>query len=583
MRNIIATLQTLFLECELTSLCNTIELRRFEEPYADLRLFLGDQPAVNSAPAARLVSALGQLPEVTSVKPKKSVISVRLCDDFIQTAGRALELGESPAEGIDAGFGSKLYLIGFLGPNTSKALHLGHLRNIIVGNALASAFTCAGAVSESYSLVGDIGRNICEAMAGYQMFNEGEALPPAGMKPDHFVGRCYKDYLMHARDSLENPGDGTDPCAREHVPATDLADDLLQRWRDGDNATRSLWLMFREMVETGHNKTLASLGVVVKRCYYESDHVDHASDLITRGLSEGLLERLDDGMVVYNTGRDEFRKIVLQRSDGFPTEHGRVLAVFHHIFHERPEGCVHIDWNGTEWEPAQTVLKDLMQALYLIPGNSVHTPVFHGMLLFDGEKMSSSHQNEPVLVDELLERLWHAPEVSALAEAYRGCVDPRVIADIIVKGFFLFEPVSKPLAYSWSRLIDPAVNRGWSIAHAWCRVNSSVPGGDELNSGSHPAYRLAVMQAQSFPQILTNATRKIQPESLTRFLIHFCDRYLTSAPSPPLNRVALTVLRAALKSLGFSTCIDQDSLPYSDVRAAGQLCRLIAPNIGGAP
>lgn len=574
MRNIIATLQKLLLECDLAGLCNTIELRRFEEPYADLRLFLGEQTAATSAPALRLLSALSQLPEIASVKTKKAVISVRLSDDFIRTAGRRLELGESPVEGITADFGSKPYLIGFLGPNTSKALHLGHLRNIIVGNALASAFEFAGATSESYSLVGDIGRNVCEAMAGYLKFHEGEACPPAGIKPDHFVGRCYQDYLNQARASHSHPDDGDDPCAREHVPTTDLADDLLQRWRDDDPATRSLWLRFLEMVEAGHNETLANLGVIVKRCHYESDHVGHALDLIERGLREGLLERLDDGMVIYNTGRDEFKKIVLQRSDGFPTEHGRVLAVFHHIFREHPEGCVHIDWNGTEWEPAQTVLKDLLHALSLIPRNSVHSPVFHGMVLFDGEKMSSSHQREPVLVDELLEQLRHSPEVSALADAYQSCVAPHVIADIVLKGFFLCEPVSKPLTYSWDRLIDSATNQGWSMASAWCRANSRAPGvDDELDSGHQPAYRLAVMQAQSFPQVLAHATRKVQPGSLTRFVIHFCDRYLTSAPTSRLNPVALSVLSAALNSLGFAIAANQSRLCFDGVLTADQLCQ----------
>ena len=491
---------------------------------------------------------------MSSVKAKKSTISVRLADDFVRSIGRTLELGVPPLVDAADAVTAPHYLIGFLGPNTSKALHLGHLRNIIIGNALASAFVSAGASSESYSLVGDIGRNVCEAMAGYQLFHQDVDLQKVGIKQDHFVGICYNDYLRHSSQSLEKTSADADPCLREQTPIPDHADSLLQSWRTEDASTRELWQAFRAMVENGHNETLDKLGIIVNRCYYESDHVQHAIDLIQRGLNEGMLEQLEDGTVVYDTHREEFRKIVLQRSDGFPTEHGRVLAVFHRVFIDHEMGLVHIDWNGTEWEPAQTILKKFMSSLALIPPQSLHVPVFHGMVLLEGEKMSSSLNQSPVLVDDLLDRLWQSKEIACLAESADGLVAHQTIADIVLKGFFLCEPISKHITYTWERLMDQSVNRGWLLARAWCRANS--PATDTADDPDlAPAYRLAVVQSQGFSRALTNVICRIQPESLIRYLIHFCDSYLAAAPSRRLNNVALTILEVALQSLGFKVSI----------------------------
>lgn len=550
MQNILMKLERLLVEQGLADFCSAIELSRHESSYADLRLLLNLQPATGPASLARLVAALESLPEVGSLRAGKNRLAVRLADGFIESVGHDLELGVTPAVEAPPDLQASRYLIGYLGANTSKALHLGHLRNIVIGNALTCAFAAVGARFESYSLVGDIGRNVCEAMAGFQQFHRGVDLERVQIKPDHFVGQCYQDYLGHVRNKLGGLGDEDDPCGREHVPANDLADDLLRRWHVGDPATRSLWRSFCEMVEAGHEATLAGLGIALDRCYYESEHLAQTLAFIERGLEQGILERLANGIVVYDSGRAEFERMVLIRSDGFPTEYARLLGVFHHILAERGAGCVHIDWNGAEWEPAHAVLGDLMLALSLIPANSVHRPVFYGMVLFDGEEISSSN-GEPMLIDELLERVRQSPEVAALAESSRGTVDARAIADLVLKAFFLCATVSKPLTYSWARLMDPSVNAGWPIASAWCRASSRRATTNGSHDAWQPAYRIAVLQSQGFPRALINATRKIQLSSLTRFLFHFSAKYLASPPSERLDRVALTVLGAVFRSLGF--------------------------------
>ena len=536
--NILSLIDAVLREHGLDELPGTIELRRHETAPTDIRVFLP-----NAAPPQRrsVASMLERLPEVEHAEARKATVAIRLTDACIDSAGRALEEGSLPLPEPLAARDPRRFLIGFLGPNTSKALHLGHLRNVITGNALASAFARAGARSHSYSLVGDIGRNVCEAMAGFELLHRDESPRTLGIKPDQFVGLCYYDYLKVTQDQSTPATAGQDdPCIRERVPSADRADAILGAWCAGDPATRRLWREFRDMVLNGHDETLHRLGVTVDGSYYESEHVDHARELIARGVRAGILRQLEDGMVVYETGRDEFAHFVLQRSDGFPTEHGRVLAVFHQIFLDHPDGCVHIDWNGTEWQPAQAVLHDLMRALDLIGPRCEHHPTFHGMVLLDGDKMSSS-STKPVLIDELLDAVITSPSVTAMAGA-----DREAVADFVIKGFFLSEPVSTPIAYSWARLMDPAANRGWQLARAWTRAHASAAGTFEPG-----AYRLAVLQAHAFPRVLRAATENLQLSTLTRYLLNLCERYLAAGANARLDAVARTTLGAVSGSLGF--------------------------------
>jgi arginyl-tRNA synthetase len=520
----------------------TIAVRRQDGPYGDIGVF----PTWDTPVTRAIAGTLESISEIASIRSSPSKLSIRLKDDYVDTIGAAIEAGE-PLPTASAS--QRHYLVGFLGANTSKALHLGHMRNLVIGNALACAFKTAGYNAESYSLVGDIGRNVCEAMAGCRLFYRDARPAEAGLKSDHFVGNCYRDYLRRA--SLAK-GDTSDPCGREHVPADDLADQFLARWLRGDRETRELWRWICGLVEDGHAQTLKRLGIGIDRCWRESDHVEDALSLIRRGLDEDVLTRLADGMVVYDTGRDEFRRLVVARSDGFPTEHARVVSVFHRVLTHFRGGCVHIDWNGTEWEPAQAVLTLLMRSLALIPDDSVHHSVFHGMVLFDGEELSSS-VNEPILIDELLDRVHASAAIDALAATAPAEASAEILTQIVIKAFFLCAPVTKPLHFSWSRLMSPKTNPGWLIARAWARASAAggIPG---RNAPAHAGpYRTAVLQALAYPRDLRAATRDLRLSGLSRFLIHCCERYVEAQACPRLDLLTKTMLARSFEGLGLST------------------------------
>jgi arginyl-tRNA synthetase len=525
----------------------TIELRRRAEPYADVRLLFG--PPGERIP--RLAQRLAALPAVASVRSRGMTVSLRLRDDAVASLGRTLEDGQLPAVSTAALADPAPVAVGFLGPNISKPLHLGHLRNAVLGSALTSVLASAGVPTHSYSLVGDIGRNMCEALAGQQLLDGADTCSPPSLKPDHLVGRWYRAYIEHSGATCD-ADDDADPCRREGTTQADLADALLTAWRRGEPAIRERWRQLCDMVERGHEATLRELGVSVDRCWYESAHVEHAVSILRWGVRQGILRELLDGSVVFDSGRPEFRRIVLLRPDGFPTEYARVVAVFHRIFTEPHTRLVHVDWNGTEWAPAQAVLEELMRRLDLIPEQVEHRMLFHGMVLQDGAAMSSSRPSA-VLIDEVIDMLRRSREVVDLAGGSADTVSPGVVADLVLRAFFLCAPLAKPLAYSPARLLDPAGNPGWTIAKAWCRAQAqSRPGPAPSPDPAHdPSYRLAVLQGQAFAIELHRTAATLHLPHLTRFLVRYADGYLSAGAGCRTARVAQTVLAGALRSLGF--------------------------------
>lgn len=513
-----------------------IQLKRNAGSFADVSLFL----ASDQRPAGkRAAEALDKLDFVESTKCSGQRLSLRLTDTAIEAAGRLLE------DGAFAKPRAKQQrppaLVGYMGANLCKALHIGHLRNLTVGHATTSLLKAAGRATRSYSLVGDIGRNVCEAMAGLEESSKpgDSAFDFGAKKPDAAIGQAYQNYVAR---SNAIPAEDADPCAREIATVGDRADRILDLWRQGDAGTRELWNRLCRLVDGGHQQTLARLGMTIDEQRRESDYLAQAFDLVERGLERQLFVKEPGGMVVCDTGREEYRRMVIARSDGFPTEHARVLAVFGEILNQ-PGGCEHIDWNGTEWEPAQRVMHGLLQSLDLLPPQSVHRPMIHGMVLVDGDELSSS-RGEPPLIDDLIDRLCASRQ---LHDRLGTAIKPEVLAAIVVKAFFLAAPPSKAISFSWDALMSAATNPGWTIAAAWCRSADGRPG--EERAGNE-AYRVSVMQLLGADRAIAQAASELRYVGLVKFLVNFCERYLEAPLSPRHDRLARAGIEFIMNAIG---------------------------------
>ncbi len=548
-------------EHSATDLCVVIEPRRREDAVADLRLVFANRKWLQSAAGHKLAHALNDHPMTARVQRRKSAIQVRFQDEVLVDLERDLAAGYPLDAEIPEHMAGARAIVSFIGPNTNKALHVGHLRNAYIGEGLASALEIAGVKVHRLNLVGDIGRRMSEAMAGYLGYYQGEEPSDLGIPGDRFVELCCRNF---AKASGLSSTEG-DPNGEERKVVGDVADELLARWLEGSSAEKDLWRQMRGWALEGHEQTLRRLGIHFDEYGYESDAIPHAITLIDEGVERGIFERELTGGVVYRTGQLEYPTMVMLRDDGFPTEHARLLAAYDRILGDLSQGEAYIELAGLEWQPAIAVICRILEALQPGPRNEANLRVFHGSLTEgEGQKIGSS-VGEPVWVDDFIDQVEQGPAVAALERLCNGCVGPAELADLLIRGTFLCAPANRPLAFAPEAVGEGRPGPGWTIAEAWCRAKAArgQDAGEPLTS------RAVVMQSQQFGLSLQRTVERHDVTSLSRYLLNLSELCM-SLPSP--GAAAGGMMEQVLRSLGFLAGRDTEgAVPEDRATEAGAL------------
>ena len=480
---------------------------------------------------------------VAAAQRRRSAALLRFDDTPLARLEQHLSAGGTAGmQGSDIVDGRR-FMVSFVGANTNKALHVGHLRNIVLGQALASALTAAGAVVQRHSLVGDIGRRVCEAMVGYRRHHDGHTPETAGLPGDRFVELCSRDCpqeRVQPRSAGEPPRE-SDPNAEEREVRGDSADRLMRSWMLGAPAERALWSLMRGWALQGHRRTLARLGVSIDRHEYESEAIERALALLEQGLRTGLFEREATGGVIYRTGRSEYATMVLQRTDGVLTEYARLLGLYDRILEDLDSDVDFIEVVGIEWQPAATALGEVLAALRRLPCDPC-TWAFHGSVTVAGQKMGSS-TGEVRWIDDLLDDVAASPHIAVLRELAGGAISCDHLADLVVRATFLCSPTAQPLTFAEARLLAGGSTPGWTIAEAWCRAQRPC----ESHSNA-PVARTAVVQSQLYRRALLRTITRLDASYLASYLLGLCEACLASPQPGP---AAAPILRRVLGSLGF--------------------------------
>jgi arginyl-tRNA synthetase len=522
--------------------CVVLEARRSEDILADIRLVFGDRAWLQSEEGHRLVASFRDHEMTAKALRRKSAIHLRFHDEVLGGLERELATG-SPLgmTATDIAEGQRV-TVSYVGPNTNKALHVGHLRNAFIGEALSSAMSAAGAEVRRFNVIGDIGRRVCEAMAGYMMSHEGEEPGQAGIPGDRFVELCCRDFTASRNGDGQRVGD--DPIAEESVSQGDMADQLLQEWMSGSSAETELWRRMREWVMEGHEETLGRLGMRFDDASFESEAIPRATDLIAEGVEKGILEEEETGGVVYRTGQEEYPTMVLVRDDKFPTEHARLLGLYDELLENLRDGEVYVELAGNEWQPSISVLCEILEKLRPGPRNEADIRVFHGSVTDVGGDKIGSSTGEVVWVDDFYDQIKDGPAATALEKLGGGNVDREEIADLLIRGTFLCAPLTKHLSFAPEALMDGWPGPGWTIAEAWCRAQLSREA--EVESG--PLARTVVMQSQQYRLSLRRTVEKRDATSLARYLLNLSE---VCVASPTPGPAAAPMLERVLSGLGF--------------------------------
>ena len=221
---------------------------------------------------------------------------------------------------------SPLTMVEYSSPNTNKPLHLGHVRNNLLGWAVSKIAEANGSRVVKTNIVNDRGIHICKSMLAWQKYGNGDTPESTGKKGDHLVGDYYVAFDQHYRAEvaelkarLEAEGVAAEEAetrAKNEAPLMVEAREMLRKWEQGDEEVRALWRKMNEWVYAGFDETYKALGVSFDKIYYESETYLEGKEKVEEGLEKGLFYRREDGSVWADLTQDGLDEKLLLRSDG---------------------------------------------------------------------------------------------------------------------------------------------------------------------------------------------------------------------------------------------------------------------------
>jgi len=256
-----------------------------------------------------------ELKEISGFNVIKGFLNISLSDTYWLDVFYTEILADDFAELKPNG---KKVMVEYSSPNTNKPLHLGHVRNNLLGYSVAAILKAAGYEVIKANLVNDRGIHICKSMLAWQKFGNGETPESTGEKGDHLVGRYYvlfdKEYKSQVEE-LKSFG-STEEEAKKNAPMIKEAQEMLQKWEAGDEEVISLWKTMNMWVYDGFGKTYKVLGVDFDKFYYESDTYLLGKDIVEEGLEKKVFFQKPDGSVWIDLTPDGLDEKLVRRSDG---------------------------------------------------------------------------------------------------------------------------------------------------------------------------------------------------------------------------------------------------------------------------
>lgn len=213
---------------------------------------------------------------------------------------------------------AKSVMVEYSSPNTNKPIHLGHIRNNLLGYSVANIFKAAGHKVQKIQIINDRGIHICKSMIAWEKFGNGETPESSGIKGDHLVGKYYVEFDKHYREEIKDlvsQGQSEDE-AKKNAPLFKEAQEMLIKWEAGDEKVRNLWANMNGWVYEGFAETYKRLGVDFDHYQYESNTYLLGKDLIQKGLDSGVFYRKEDGSVWIDLTKEGLDEKLVLRSDG---------------------------------------------------------------------------------------------------------------------------------------------------------------------------------------------------------------------------------------------------------------------------
>lgn len=381
---------------------------------------------------------------------------------------------------------SPLVMIEYSSPNTNKPLHLGHVRNNLLGWSLAQIMEANGNKVVKTNIVNDRGIHICKSMLAWLKYGNGETPESSGKKGDHLIGDYYVAFDKHYREEVKAlvaqyvaegmEEEAAEKKAKEEAPLIKEAHDMLVKWEQNDPEVRSLWKKMNDWVYAGFDETYAKMGVGFDKIYYESDTYLRGKAKVEEGLEKGLFERHEDNSVWADLTNEGLDQKLLLRSDGTSVYMTQDIGTAEMRFKDFPiDKMIYVV--GNEQNYHFQVLSILLDRLGFKWGKElVHFS--YGMVELPNGKMKS-REGTVVDADDLMEMMVadakrtseEAGKFNDMTEEERNEI-ARIVGMGALKYFILKVDARKNMLFNPEESIDFNGNTGPFIQYTHARIRS---------------------------------------------------------------------------------------------------------------
>jgi arginyl-tRNA synthetase len=435
---------------------------------------------------------------------------------------------------------SQLVMVEYSSPNTNKPLHLGHVRNNLLGFSLAEILKACGNKVVKTNIVNDRGIHICKSMLAWQKWGNGITPEKAGKKGDHLIGDFYvlfdKHFKAEVADIMERDGVNEDE-AKLRSPLMAEAREMLRKWEQKDPEVRQLWSMMNEWVYAGFDDTYKRMGVNFDKIYYESDTYLEGKEKVLEGLEKGIMFRKEDGSVWADLSDAGLDQKLLLRADGTSVYMTQDIGTAKLRFQDFPiDKMIYVV--GNEQNYHFQVLSLLLDRLGFKWGKDlVHFS--YGMVELPEGKMKS-REGTVVDADDLMEEMVSgAREVSRELGKLDGLTDEEIneISETVglgaLKYFLLKVDPRKNMLFNPKESIDFNGNTGPFIQYTYARIRSVLrKAADEgITPVSYSAVtpnekEIALIQTLAdFPTTVEEAGRDYSPAVIANYVYELVKQY----------------------------------------------------------
>ncbi|PIN88453.1 arginine--tRNA ligase [Candidatus Pacearchaeota archaeon CG10_big_fil_rev_8_21_14_0_10_35_13] len=436
-------------------------------------------------------------------------------------------------------------MVEFPSPNTNKPLHVGHLRNMSLGESVCRVLEFRGNNVLRANLYNDRGVHICKSMLAYQKWGNGATPASTNKKPDHFIGDFY---VMFAQEAKKNPQLEVE------------VQEMLKRWEDGDKKTVALWKKMNKWAFDGMGETFKTLGIKHDKNYYESDFYDKGKSLVLDGLKKGLFKKKDDGAVFVDLSKYNLGEKILLRADGTSIYVTQDIALSNIKYDDyKMDKSIIVTGNEQEY-----YFKGLFKILEVLGFKFSNYNLSYGMVNLPDGKIKS-REGAVADADDLISEVKSLviEELKTRYKLSKKELESRAlkIALSAIKYFLLKVGSSRDMIFNPKESISFEGNTGPYLLYSYARANSILE-----KSGKKLSKKLIIPKVlsasesslikllESFPLVVDDSYDKLDPSILANYsysLAKSFNEFYHSSPviGSPEENFRLSLVKAFMITL----------------------------------